>query len=674
MEIDKDALDKTLTVLKDRLLQCRVPQGYWQGQLSSSALSTATAVLAFATVDKKKYKSLIFKALDWLKDNCNADGGWGDTTESRSNITTTLLCWSAFTIAKDCHRYDATTAKAKSWLTNFTGSLEPKTLVDAINRQYGQDRSFSAPILTMYALAGQEEKPHVKRGAKYLAGFDVWSANGGIKPLPFELAICPHQFFKWLRLPVVSYALPALIAVGQAHYYHRRPKNPIIRLLRHSTRRKTLAVLQRTQPESGGFLEAIPLTAFVVMSLAASGQKDNDVVSKGTEFLATSARDDGSWPVDIDLATWVTTLSINALAVGRDFQNVLSLDDRRNIQKWLLSLQYRRQHPYTHAAPGGWAWTNLTGAVPDADDTAGALIALRNLGLLDGQVIDAAIAGLKWLLGLQNRDGGIPTFCKGWTALPFDRSAPDLTAHTIGAISAWLDIVPNSMQKRMVKAIKSGLAYLERVQREDGSWVPLWFGNQFTPNQENPAYGTARVLTSLCGSITGGLNPAINCVTEPPVKLGAKYLAPHFFDLAQACPEQGRGDRFTRGCAPIMKKAVQWLLSAQNYDGGWGGAKSIRSTIEETALSVDALTESLKIENRNSKIEILEAISRGVSWLIEQTEQGTSVTASPIGLYFARLWYFEQLYPVIFTVSALQKVQNLFTSESSSYSDDRIGL
>jgi squalene-hopene/tetraprenyl-beta-curcumene cyclase len=57
--------------------------------------------------------------------------------------------------------------------------------------------------------------------------------------------------------------------------------------------------------------------------------------------------------------------------------------------------------------------------------------------------------------------------------------------------------------------------------------------------------------------------------------------------------------------------------------------------------------------------EMESAISSGVSWLIEHTAGGTSVAASPIGLYFAKLWYFEDLYPVIFTVSALEKVKNL---------------
>ncbi|MFQ6036565.1 MAG: prenyltransferase/squalene oxidase repeat-containing protein, partial [Sedimentisphaerales bacterium] len=292
----------------------------------------------------------------------------------------------------------------------------------------------------------------------------------------------------------------------------------------------------------------------------------------------------------------------------------------------------------------------------------------RHLGLIDKQVIDAVMAGLDWLLGLQNRDGGIPTFCRGWTALPFDRSAPDLTAHTIGAISAWLDVVPISMHKRMVKAITSGLTYLKRVQNQDGSWVPLWFGNQFAPNQENPLYGTARVLTALCGSTTGGFNPAINCVTEPPVKLGAKYsihLAPRF----TWGPCFTRVSRFTRGYAPMINKAVRWLLSAQNQDGGWGRAKS---TIEETALAVDALAELMLCGSLKRSLGMdyfRSAISRGVSWLIEQTKQGTSVTASPIGLYFARLWYFEELYPVIFTVSALQKVQSILATDFTDFTE-----
>src|SRR5262249_21011502 len=102
----------------------------------------------------------------------------------------------------------------------------------------------------------------------------------------------------FLRLPVVSYALPALIAIGQAIGYHRPPRNPITRLIRSLSRKRSLRVLERIQPSSGGFLEATPLTSFVTMSLASIEQAEHPVARKAVEFLVESVRDDGSWAID----------------------------------------------------------------------------------------------------------------------------------------------------------------------------------------------------------------------------------------------------------------------------------------------------------------------------------------------------------------------------------------
>ena len=68
------------------------------------------------------------------------------------------------------------------------------------------------------------------------------------------------------------------------------------------------------------------------------------------------------------------------------------------------------------------------GGVPDVDDTAGAILALAELGHRRGWP-----PAVRWLLQLQNGDGGWPTFCRGWGKLPFDTSAPDLTAHALRA-------------------------------------------------------------------------------------------------------------------------------------------------------------------------------------------------------------------------------------------------
>ena len=48
--IDLDRLRAAYVKVRDELLAERTPDGHWVGELSSSALSTATAVSALATV------------------------------------------------------------------------------------------------------------------------------------------------------------------------------------------------------------------------------------------------------------------------------------------------------------------------------------------------------------------------------------------------------------------------------------------------------------------------------------------------------------------------------------------------------------------------------------------------------------------------------------------------
>ena len=586
------ALERSTT----RLINAQV-DGVWRGELSSSALSTATAIIALTLVDRERRHPengpRIRAGLEWLLRHQNEDGGWGDTLQSVSNISTTALCWAAISIVggprDDCRRAEIS---ASRWLAETADGHGVKTLISAVTARYGKDHTFSVPILTVLALAGKLGPEH--------------SGWRRVPQLPFELAACPHQWFRWLKLPVVSYALPALIAIGQVRHHHAPSSNPLVRAVRNAARARTLRVLASIQPTSGGFLEATPLTSFVTMSLAASGNARHPVAKAGVKFLRESARPDGSWPIDTDLATWVTTLSINALSESPAYAASLSLAQRRHLRDWLLGQQYRVEHPYTHAAPGGWAWTELPGGVPDADDTPGALLALHHLDLVDAEVVRAAEAGITWLLDLQNGDGGMPTFCKGWGTLPFDRSGADLTAHALLACHIWKDRVSEPLRRRIERLSLGGLRYLGTQQRPDGSWIPLWFGNQHVPGDDNPTYGTSRVLLAL-HALEGTLEVAAM---------------------------RGRGNA--------------WLQAAQNPDGGWGGDHGIASSIEETALAVHALA-----SDRDPSPELQAAVDRGVAWLVEHTAGGTAFPPSPIGFYFAKLWYFEELYPLIFTVGAL---------------------
>src|SRR6187431_1623791 len=98
-----DRLEPAYQTALAALLAERTPEGYWVGELSTSALSTATAVMALALVQKHTpgsgpFDPYIQGGLDWLAKHQNADGGWGDTDKSLSNISTTMLCRSALYI------------------------------------------------------------------------------------------------------------------------------------------------------------------------------------------------------------------------------------------------------------------------------------------------------------------------------------------------------------------------------------------------------------------------------------------------------------------------------------------------------------------------------------------------------------------------------------------------
>ena len=69
---------------------------------------------------------------------------------------------------------------------------------------------------------------------------------------------------------------------------------------------------------------------------------------------------------------------------------------------------------------------------------------------------------------------------------------------------------------------------------------------------------------------------------------------------------------------------------------------------------------------RVSTKSIADVVSRGVSCLIERPAGGTRFEPVPIGLHFARLCYHERLYPLIFTVSALERVYCLRNEEQRS--------
>lgn len=587
--MDAEQIQHKYLDIRSKLLAEQNDEGYWTGELATSALSTAVAIVALKKYQAKEDQSLVSAGVNWLCQNMNADGGYGDTVNSISNVTTTLLCYAAL---KFCGNEDTHLREYKAmenWLAKKGIKLDPDVVTTSIMKFYGNDYTFSIPILSMLTICGVLPVSCLNR----------------IPGLPYELSLLPSSMYRFFNLRVVSYALPALIAVGIYLQEHRTKKIPGISKVRQQFMKPAIRKLDRLVPESGGFLEAIPLTGFVVMCLVCCRQEHTSIVSKGIQFLRNQIRKNGSWPIDTDLSTWVTTLSVKAL--GADVRKTLTKPQVDQLRTHLLKLQYKTVHPFNGARPGGWGWTSFAGSVPDADDTPGAMLTLLELWEGSPEETEAIVNGCRWLTGVQNSDGGFPTFCKGWGRLPFDRSCADLTGHALLALCKASDVLQGSIsaseRNTLYRSISRAIHFLKKHQTPDGAWLPLWFGNQGTPDQTNPVYGTAKVCIYLS-----------DCLST--------------------------GHQLSGVLSPMIMQAQKYLLSQQNIDGSWGGLKGVEGTIEETALAVSAL----------SGVE-QEACTRGLEWLGSHE----SKSPAPIGLYFSLLWYYEKLYPKIYYTEALRR-------------------
>lgn len=573
--MNKEQLQEMWQDAYGRLMQCRAVNGMWNGKLSTSAISTSVSVFALQRIDSERYASYIANGVKWLHSTMKADGTWGDSVESPSNMTATLLTYVSL------YAVGQAPTQAREYLDKQFGAHTEEALINGVLRYYGRDLTFSVPILTMCALAG------------------VISNWDKIPTFPFELATLPQCLFRYLNMPVVSYAIPALIAIGICQLKH---KGTILRPVRQLFIPKAMKVLQRMQPADGGFLEAAPLTAFVSMCLAEGGFREHKVTQRCAQFLVETVRDEGGWPIDTNLSGWVTSLAGKVFCEDDAQKNALAQIIERNATKAV--------HPFTGAMAGGWGWSDLSGSVPDGDDTSAALVALHHL---TGKPSDAVEGGLRWLIWLQNNDGGMPTFCKGWGKLPFDRSTPDITAHAMLAMGLWLPSLQGELRQAVGKSYERMLQWLKGTVQACG-WTPLWFGDQDATDEKAPVYGTATAVDY----------------------------------LMQSHKDEGMA---------LATQQVPFLLDCQNEDGGWGGNKGVRSKVTYTSRVLAALAHFQDPTPAPSPLrdgEIAEAKQRGWDYLYRRYQAGTLYENEPVGLYFSRLWYSEELYNVTFLLHALK--------------------
>ncbi|MDE3115922.1 MAG: squalene--hopene cyclase, partial [Pseudomonadota bacterium] len=276
--------------------------------------------------------------------------------------------------------------------------------------------------------------------------------------------------------------------------------------------------------------------------------------------------------------------------------------------------------------PGGWAFQYNNAHYPDLDDTAVVVMALeraREAVAPDTDYSEAIARGREWVEGLQSKNGGWGAFDADNTYhylnnIPFadhgallDPPTEDVTGRCIGML-AQLGEKPDSPR------LKAAVDYLARVQLKDGSWFGRWGVNYI--------YGTWSALAGL------------NAVPVDPQTL-------------------------------MIRKAVEWLVSIQNPDGGWGedcdsyklsysGYARAPSTASQTAWALLGLMAAGEVDQP--------AAARGIAYLRDtQEEDGLWGQEHYTGGGFPRVFYLRYHgYPKFFPLWAVARYRNLKASNT----------
>jgi squalene-hopene/tetraprenyl-beta-curcumene cyclase len=295
--------------------------------------------------------------------------------------------------------------------------------------------------------------------------------------------------------------------------------------------------------------------------------------------------------------------------------------------------------------PGGWAFQYANPSYPDLDDTAVVVMAMDRAmdRAMDGppdraadeaashapardDFREAIARAREWIVGLQSGNGGFAAFdadnsYEYLNHIPFsdhgallDPPTADVTAR---CVSMFAQLGETPWQSA---PLRRALDFLRRVQEPDGSWYGRWGMNYI--------YGT---WSALCALNAAGVEQK----------------------------------------APEVRRAIAWLATTQNSDGGWGedgesykvdyrGHEPAESTASQTAWALLALMAAGERDHP--------AVERGVRYLLAtQGGDGLWRESRFTATGFPRVFYLRYHgYAKFFPLWALARYRNLMRGNAMS--------
>jgi len=627
-------LESSIDSATQGLLQYQRPDGHWVFELEADCTIPAEYVLLRHYLDEPVDAALEAKIAVYLRRVQGAHGGWPLVHEGEFDMSASVKAYFALKMIGDS--VDAPhMARAREAIHARGGAIHSNVFTRFMLAMFGVVTWNAVPVLPVEIMLLPMWSPFHLNKISYwarttivpllvLAALKPRAKNPkqtGIDELFLQdprgigmTAKAPHQSWAWFTL---FRGLDAILRVIE-------PLSP--KALRQRAIDSALAFIEERLNGEDGMGAIYPPMANIVMMYDALGRPADypprAVTRKGIDNLLVIGEQEAYCQPCVS-PVWDTTLTCHALLEAGSEQALTSAKEGLDwlIPKQILDIKGDWAVKRPDVRPGGWAFQYNNAYYPDLDDTAVVVMSLDRARRASGAGnYDEAIArGREWIEGMQSRDGGWGAFDVDnleyyLNNIPFsdhgallDPPTEDVTARCLSMLGQLGETAESS------KAVADGVAYLRRTQLAEGSWYGRWGMNYI--------YGTWSVLSAL---------------------------------NAAGISHQD----------PMLRRAVDWLVSIQNRDGGWGedavsyrldyaGMQQAPSTASQTAWALLGLMAAGEVDHP--------AVARGIGYLMAtQAEKGLWDEPRYTATGFPRVFYLRYHgYAKFFPLWALARYRNL---------------